>query len=293
MLSVEPTLERTWRRSGPAALAGRGARAAGPVLLLVLGAALPAALLASADTVEAVAALGVAALGLGRLGAVPGTLEAAVEGVVALLLVVLPGALLGRLESAEGDLAGGFLASAGFASVLMDVGLLGGVGAVVLAAAAAVTGDGAVVRGAAEELLEGVLGVVQDGGLERDVLFSAGFASATFGLVSFGVRVEGRVLLVPGRLEVVPGAGAALGLVGFLFVPGVAELGRLGLVLPEGLALAAAALAVEEDAAGLVFFSGLGGSSLLGGAVMSFPLTASAALGSSALPVGSCRVFPS
>lgn len=105
MLSVEPTLERTWRRSGPAALAGRGARAAGPALPL-LPAALPAALLASADTVEAVAALGAAALGLGRLGAVPGTLEAAVEGVVALLLVVLPGALLGRLESAVGRRGG-------------------------------------------------------------------------------------------------------------------------------------------------------------------------------------------
>lgn len=36
----------------------------------------------------------------------------------------------------------------------------------------------------------------------------------------------------------------------------------------------------------LGFFSGLGGSSLLGGAVMSFPLTASAALGSSALAGG-------
>lgn len=56
---------------------------------------------------------------------------------------------------------------------------MGGVAAVVLAAAAAVTGDGAVVRGAAEELLEGVLGAVEDGGLEREVLFSAGFASET------------------------------------------------------------------------------------------------------------------
>lgn len=49
----------------------------------------------------------------------------------------------------------------------------------VLAAAAAVTGEGAVVRGAAEELLEGVLGVLEDGALDREVFFSAGFASAT------------------------------------------------------------------------------------------------------------------
>lgn len=294
MLSVEPILERTFFRSGAEALlAGRGGLEA-PLALL---AALAVAFLASADTVEAVAALGAAALGLGRLEATPGTLgalEAVVEGVVALLLVALPVALLGRLESAEGDFAEVFLASAGFASVLIDVGLLGGDAAVVLAAAAAVTGDGAVVLGVAEELLEGVLGVVEAGGLEREVLFSVGFASATFGLVSFGVKVEGRVLLLlPGRLAVVPGAGPAVGLVGFLFVPGVAELGRLGLVVAEGLAFAAAGFGEEVDAAGLVFFSGLGGSSLLGGAVMSFPVTASAALGSSGLAVGSCGVFPS
>lgn len=36
----------------------------------------------------------------------------------------------------------------------------------------------------------------------------------------------------------------------------------------------------------LVFFSGLGGSSLLGGAVMSFPVTASAGLVSSGFPGG-------
>lgn len=100
MLSVEPILERTLRRSG-AALPGRGGL---PALGLVL-AALAVLFLASADTVEAVGALGAAALGLGRLEAAPGTLgalEAVVEGVVALLLVELPGALLGRPGSAGG-----------------------------------------------------------------------------------------------------------------------------------------------------------------------------------------------
>lgn len=102
MLSVEPILERTFFRSGAEALlAGRGGLEA-PLALL---AALAVVFLASADTVEAVAALGAAALGLGRLEATPGTLgalEAMVEGVVALLLVALPAALLGRPESAAG-----------------------------------------------------------------------------------------------------------------------------------------------------------------------------------------------
>lgn len=60
----------------------------------------------------------------------------------------------------------------------------------VLAAATAVTGDGAVVRGAAEELLEGVLGVVEDGGLDRGVFFSVDFASATWNGAG-GVRTAG------------------------------------------------------------------------------------------------------
>lgn len=49
----------------------------------------------------------------------------------------------------------------------------------VLAAAAGVTGDGAVVRGAAEELREGVLGVLEGAALDRELLFSGGFASWT------------------------------------------------------------------------------------------------------------------
>jgi len=44
-----------------------------------------------------------------------------------------------------------------------------------------------------------------------------------------------------------------------------------------------------ERAPTFVFFSGLGGSSLLGGAVMSFPVTASAALGSSGFAGGEIK----
>lgn len=73
-------------------------------------------------------------------------------------------------------------------------------------------------------------------------------AGLTFGLVSFAVRVEGRLLLLPGRLEALPAAGAAVGLVAFLFVPRGAELGRLGLLLAEGLAFTAA-LGVQVGAA--------------------------------------------
>lgn len=48
----------------------------------------------------------------------------------------------------------------------------------------------------------------------------------------------------------------------------MAEAGRLGLVAAAGLAFVAVGFADGVDAAGFVFFSGLGGSSLLGGAVM-------------------------
>lgn len=250
--------------------------------------------LASAVAVEVVVGLVAAGLGLGRLVAAPGTagaLEAVVEGVVALLFTAFPVALLGRLKSADGDFAEVFFASAGFASVLMDVGLFGGEVAVFFAPAAAVTGDAAVVLGGAGVLLTVVLEVAADGGFEGEVRFSAVFASATFGLVSFGVRVEGRVVVVAGRLAAVAEVGPAVGLVGFLFGPGVAEAGRLGLGADRGLAFGAAGFVDDADAAGFVFFSGLGGSSLLGGAVISFPVTASAGLGSSGFTVGSCGAF--
>lgn len=108
MLSVEPILERTFLRSGlEALLGGRGALLVLPVLpVLTLLPTLAVVFLASADTVEAVAALGAELLGLGRLEGAPGALgelEVAVEGVVVLLLVALPGALLGRPRSAVGS----------------------------------------------------------------------------------------------------------------------------------------------------------------------------------------------
>lgn len=59
------------------------------------------------------------------------------------------------------------------------MGLFGGVAAVFFAAAAAVTGEAAVVRGVVGVLLAVVRGVVDDGGFETEVRFSVVFASAT------------------------------------------------------------------------------------------------------------------
>lgn len=217
MLSVEPILERTFFRSGAAALlVGRSGLGAA----LGLVAAFAGGFFASAAVVEVVVVgLVAAGLGLGRLVAAPGTavvlvVVVVVVEVVALLFTVLPAALLGRARSADGDFAVVFLASAGFASVLMDVGLLGGEAVVLFAPAVAVTGEVAVVR-VAVVLLAAARGA-DDGGFESEVLLSGLFASVTFGLISFGVRVEGRVALLAGRLGVVVAGGPAVGLVGFL-----------------------------------------------------------------------------
>lgn len=218
MLSVEPILERTFFRSGAAALlVGRSGLGAA----LGLVAAFAGGFFASAAVVEVVVVgLVAAGLGLGRLVAALGTavvlvVVVVVVEVVALLFTVLPAALLGRARSADGDFAVVFLASAGFASVLMDVGLLGGEAVVLFAPAVAVTGEVAVVRGVAVVLLAAARGA-DDGGFESEVLLSGLFASVTFGLISFGVRVEGRVALLAGRLGVVVAGGPAVGLVGFL-----------------------------------------------------------------------------
>lgn len=78
--------------------------------------------------------------------------------------------------------------------------------------------------------------------------------SLTFGLGSFVVKVEGRVVLVAGRLGAVAEVGPAVGLVGFLFWAGAAEAGRLGLVAGRGLAFVAAGFADGVAAAGFMVF---------------------------------------
>lgn len=61
-------------------------------------------------------------------------------------------------------------------------------------------------------------------------------------------------MLVAGRLVVVAEVGPAVGLVGFLFRPGVAESGRLGLVADRGLAFVAAGFVDDVDMAGFMFY---------------------------------------
>ena len=62
------------------------------------------------------------------------------------------------------------------------------------------------------------------------------------------------MVLLAGRLGVVVAGGPAVGLVGFLWGPGVAEAGRLGLVAAAGLAFVAVGFAAGVDAAGFMGF---------------------------------------
>lgn len=64
--------------------------------------------------------------------------------------------------------------------------------------------------------------------------------------------MEGRGVPVAGRLGVAA-AGPVVGLVDFLFWPGVVEAGRLGLVADSGLAFSAAGFADGVDAEGFTF----------------------------------------
>lgn len=77
----------------------------------------------------------------------------------------------------------------------------------------------------------------------------------TFGLASLGVKVEGRAELVARRLGAVAAAedGPVVGLVAFLFWPGVAEAGRLvgAAVVGTGLVFAAADFTAGVEAEGL------------------------------------------
>lgn len=114
MLSVEPILERTFFRSGAAALLG-GRSGLGAAL--GLAAAFAGGFFASAAVLEVVVVgLAAAGLGLGRLAAAPGTaavlvVPVVVLGVVELLFTALPAALLGRARSAAmstGTVEGGW-----------------------------------------------------------------------------------------------------------------------------------------------------------------------------------------
>lgn len=228
--------------------------------------------------------------GLDRLiGAAGPVLVPGELGVVALLLPEFTGAVFGRLKSADLAVVVIFLASTGFASALMVVGLLGMVflGAWPVVEATATAGTIAAL-GVPVAGFTAARGVTPANGFETGVLFSGLLIgllrSRPFGFISLGVKVadrgvveslgvklEGRAELDPGRLGVEEATGAGL----LVVLPG-GGVDCLGLVVEAGLPLAAAGLAEAATAEGFDFFSGLGGSSLLGGAVI-LPAMASAA----------------
>lgn len=202
---------------------------------------------------------------------------------MALLFPVVIGAVFGRLKSADFVVVVAFLASTGFASALMVVGLLGVVfleaEPVVEATATAgtIAALGVPVAG-----FTAARGVTAGDALETGV-FSSGLLTGLlkfkpFGFISLGekvadrgVKLEARAELDAGRLGVEEATGARL----LVFVSG-GDVDCLGTVVEAGLPLAAAGLAEAGTAEALAFFSGLGGSSLLGGVVI-LPEMASAA----------------
>lgn len=115
MFSVEPTLERTFFRSGAEALVAR--RLSLGVVELGLA---EVGFLSMEGVVEGREGMGV---GLTRVGATPAA--GAVPLRVVVFFMELVEVLFGRLKSAGTDFAVIFLTSAGFPSVLIAVGFLG------------------------------------------------------------------------------------------------------------------------------------------------------------------------
>lgn len=227
MFSVEPTLERTFFRSGAEALgATRPSLGAEELGLAAVG------FLSAGGVPEG---RGGVAVGLALLGAPAG---GAVPGTAVLFFTELVVVLFGRLKSAGADFVAIFLISAGFPSVLIAVGLLGkGVDRFLLVdpgeARAAVAGA----LGAAWVLLEPGLTAGAEAGLDGETRFSGIFASATgLGFVSFEGKVEGLAVAAAGRLGGAAGTEPEARLMGFLFDPpkvvGAVCLGReVGCVL--------------------------------------------------------------
>lgn len=211
MLSVEPTLARTLFRSGVAALvAGRLSLGAEELGLADGG------FLSTARVPEARGDTGV---GLTRLGATPA--REAAPGPAAVFLVELLEVLLVRLRSTGADFVTVFLASAGFASVLVPAGLLGrGMGAPLLLCPVEVTEAAAGAFGAAWELLELGLEARAEAGLDGTAFFSGTFASATgLGLASLAGEAASLEVVATGRLGGAAGPEPEAGLMGFLGGP--------------------------------------------------------------------------
>lgn len=229
MFSVEPTLERTFFRSGAEALVVRR---------LSLG----AEELDLADvgffSVEGVTEdRGGVGVDLTRLGAAPA--GDAAPGTVVFFFTEMVEVFFERLKSAGTDFVAIFLVSAGFPSVLMAVGLLdGGTEGLRLLGPDEVSVEDAVTFPTDWVFLEPGLKVGAEAGLEGETRLSGIFASVIgLGFTSFEGKMEDLAVVAAGRL-----GGAAAGtkpearLMGFLFDPpevvGAGCLGReVGCVL--------------------------------------------------------------
>lgn len=222
MFSVEPTLARTFFRSGVEALvAGR----------LSLGAKeLGRADVGFLSTARVPEARGDTGVGLTRLGAAPAGEPG--PGPAAVFLAVLLEVFFARLKSAGADFVTAFLASAGFPSVLVPAGLLGrGVGALLLLGPVEATEAAAGAFGAAWVLLEPGLEAGAEAGLDGVAFFSGTFVSATgLGLASLAGEAAGLAVAAAGRLGGAAGPEPEAGLMGFLGGPapvvGAGGLGR-------------------------------------------------------------------
>lgn len=228
MFSVEPTLARTFFRSGVDVLVvGRLSLGAEELGLADVG------FLSVARVPEG---RGDVTVGLTRLGATPA--GGAAPGTMAFFFMVLLEVLFERPKSAGADFVTIFLTSAGFPSVLMPVGLLGrGMGALLLLGPAEAREAAAVAFGTVWVLLEPGLKDGAEAGLDGVVFFSGIFASATgLGFTSFEGEMEGLAVVAAGRLGGAAGTEPEARLMGFLVDPpkvvGAGCLGReVGCVL--------------------------------------------------------------
>lgn len=211
MFSVEPTLERTFFRSGAEALVeGRLSLGAEELGLADVG------FLSEEGVPEGRGGVDV---GLARLGATPAT--GAAPGTVVLFFTELVDVFLERLKSAGADCVAVFFMSAGFPSVLMAVGLLGtGVGGLRLLGPAEAGLAAAEAFVTVWVLLEPGFRAGAEASLDGEVRFSGTFVSAAgLGFASFAGKVEGLAVVAAGRLGGAAGTKPAARLIGFLFDP--------------------------------------------------------------------------
>lgn len=212
MFSVEPTLERTFFRSGAEALVERRLSLGVEELGLV-----DMGFLSEEGVPEGREGGGV---GLARLGATP-AVGAAPGTVVFFFTELVVVVVLVRLKSAGTDFVAVFFMSAGFPSVLTAVGLLGtGVGGLLLLDPAEAGLVAAVAFGTVWVPLEPGLRAGTEAGLDGEARFSGIFASAIgLGFASFEGKVEGLAVAAAGRLGGAAGTKPEARLMGFLFDP--------------------------------------------------------------------------